>query len=237
MSVSFPNFQARNLLTPRMAFARLRTPPYNDWQNSPHARSAAQYSPQTAVEDKALCLLSEAAEEFLRRLLTGAVRSAHADLDGVRLFEAQRTAGAHHHLAKPPLGMVLGCDLEKQVAKAQHKVGGEVRSQEKHLNGKIGQANAGVVNQITGVEAKHLDSVPSMVRESEAGSHERDPGVNNERMRTTITQPSHQLPPILCSLRWLTFFTLARSPRSPSGRTCRPCRRTPRRRCSRWRPS
>lgn len=156
-----PSVPALNLLTPRMCFARLRLPPYSDWQNSPHAPSAPAYTPEAAANDPALALLSEALELFVTRLITGAVRSAQADLDPIRLLEAQRAAAAAPHVAPPPLAVRIACDLEKQVARQQHAAGMLVRRQELAL---AERAAAGGAQrpEAASVEARHLDAVPGM---------------------------------------------------------------------------
>jgi len=157
---AFPGFATTNLLTPRMSHARLRLPKFNDWQNSSKAHNVAKWNGLAAAEDKACATLSEATQVFITRVLLGAVRAAQSgqELEGLRLFEAQRVAGAQ----EPPLGMVLGCDLQKQAAKANVEAGLEVIKSEEHYKKKYEGRDEKGQREMSSVEGKYLINVPSM---------------------------------------------------------------------------
>jgi hypothetical protein len=174
LEVSFNQYMKSNILTPRMAWARLRLPNYNDWENSARASTVAKWEGlQTAKNDRAAAMLSCATEVFIKRILTGAVRSAQrdAELDGVRLYEAVRKTDCE----PAPLGMVIGCDLLKQVAQSHVAIGKTILAQEKHLaqkyknmdqrepsnanNNTTASHRQNVVSSMTG---KYVSASPSM---------------------------------------------------------------------------
>jgi hypothetical protein len=78
---------------------------------------AVWYNEEKAEEDKALAVLSEGAEIYLKSVLEKALYCARQrqNLDGIRLWHQQFAPGASE---KPALSLRLGCDVDRQVAQA-----------------------------------------------------------------------------------------------------------------------
>jgi len=86
---------------------------------------------ESAEEDEALALISEATQEYMRTILETAVSSARQrlNIDGVRLWHQQLAATAAKDSGKkslppqlvsdPPLYLRLGCDVRRQCAMAE----------------------------------------------------------------------------------------------------------------------
>ena len=131
LTEQYKNWGSKNILTARCAYARLRTPERssvdhvvdfvgrgqadaklasvinsNEWKSPSHVES----------NDASCAMLSEATEIFLRRVLTAGIVRAQSsiDIDGIRFYMMQKLAKS-----QPPLGMILGKDVDKQVLLAR----------------------------------------------------------------------------------------------------------------------
>jgi len=138
----FQNWSSKNLVDGRMAWARLRTQSHKNssietilqtLQNQKKEKETTN-QPQWpggegVKQDMACALLSEAAEIFVKRLVTASISSCNdtLDLDGIRYHLMQKLP------TKPPLGMVMSCDVGKQLAKRHIQNAKAYKKQETHL--------------------------------------------------------------------------------------------------------
>lgn len=113
---------------------------------------------ETAEQDKALALLSEACQIYLKGILQKAIQCARQrqNLDGIRLWHQQYAfnkgiaVGSTIMLSKdaknksadkpkkPPLALRLGCDVSRQAAQAQGNAALTVKRMEEALNRQTG---------------------------------------------------------------------------------------------------
>ena len=109
---------------------------------------------ETAEQDKALALLSEGCQIYLKGVLQKAVQCARQrqNLDGVRLWHQQYAFGKGissitssdgknknvDKSKKPPLALRLGCDVSRQVAQAQGNAALTVKRMEEALDRQSG---------------------------------------------------------------------------------------------------
>lgn len=109
---------------------------------------------ETAEQDKALALLSEGCQIYLKGVLEKAVQCARQrqNLDGIRLWHQQHTFGKgvssittsdskNKNLdksKKPPLALRLGCDVSRQAAQAQGNAALTVKRMEEALDRQTG---------------------------------------------------------------------------------------------------
>jgi Cobalamin biosynthesis protein CobN and related Mg-chelatases len=89
------------------------------------------FNDESAEEDEALALISEATQRYIRTLLEGAMTCAsrRLNLDGIRLWHQQHAAANLKETDKnittqgksqdPPLHLRLGCDTRRQYAQVQ----------------------------------------------------------------------------------------------------------------------
>ena len=109
---------------------------------------------ETAEQDKALALLSEGCQIYLKGVLEKAVQCARQrqNLDGIRLWHQQHAFGKgvssittsdskNKNLdksKKPPLALRLGCDVSRQAAQAQGNAALTVKRMEEALDRQTG---------------------------------------------------------------------------------------------------
>jgi pyruvate/2-oxoglutarate dehydrogenase complex dihydrolipoamide acyltransferase (E2) component len=129
--------------------AAAATPP------KPAAVEGSWVNEETAEQDKALALLSEGCQIYLRGVLQNAVQCARQrqNLDGIRLWHQQHTFGkgasgsagskdtknkSTDKSKKPPLALRLGCDVSRQAAQAQGNAALTVKRMEEALDRQTG---------------------------------------------------------------------------------------------------
>jgi hypothetical protein len=139
---------SKNLFTSRAAWAKLRlqeeeentrmaaTMKLPGVLTSPYISSSdpkfAWFNEEKAENDKALALISEATEQYVKNILESSMNSARQrlNLDGIRLWHQQLASTAKELISKPstppqlisddqPLHLRLGCDVRRQCAIAE----------------------------------------------------------------------------------------------------------------------
>jgi len=132
-------------------------------------------SDETAEQDKALALLSEGCQIYLKGVLQKAVQCARQrqNLDGVRLWHQQYAFGKGissitsstvskdkknvDKSKKPPLALRLGCDVSRQAAQAQGNAALTVKRMEEALDRQTGiPMRVRELNQDTMLEATSM---------------------------------------------------------------------------------
>jgi hypothetical protein len=198
---SFPlaGWGERNIISPRVAWARIRlleqrmeqaSPPVTGGHLSltpPNATTPATQgaTPSTATkpivwlheekaeEDKTLAVLSEGVQIYLKSVLEKALFCARQrqNIDGIRLWHQQSVPGA-----KPPLSLRLGCDVSRQAAQAAGNAAMTCKRMEEAL-GRQSDVPAGdrVLNEKTMSNAKSMSDLalrPLLARGADSADYQ-----------------------------------------------------------------
>jgi len=198
-----PNWSRQNLVSARTAWARLRLPEHrraaaqasaaaNPSRASfslppvptpPDAAAAAKTAVDTswhnepvAEQDVALAALSEATELYIKSILEKAVYCGRQrlNLDGIRLWHQQLTPTPTDESPKPALGLCLGCDVTRQVARAAGNAALASKRMEEALERQVGvPPHARIINEETLTGASSLSELALRPKLAE-GAHRAD---------------------------------------------------------------
>ena len=173
-------------------------PPPTSTETPPISASSSNsewnwYNEETAEEDQALALVSEATQLYVKTLLEGAMNMSRQrmNLDGIRLWHIQQAAaamngagasGANGHVVslgglsqasrRPPLSLRLGCDVSRQHALTQGNAAKVCQRMEEALLRKrnVGNERRGLDDSLTLSEADSMDAVAKVPKLKAAAS-------------------------------------------------------------------
>ena len=147
------------------------------------------YNENTAEEDQALALISEATQLYVKTLLEGSINMSRQrmNVDGIRLWHIQQSAAAMNGMGasapngplglsqashRPPLSLRLGCDVSRQHALAQGNAAKVCQRMEEALLRKRNIVNerCGLEDSFTLSEADGMDAVSKIPKLKTAAS-------------------------------------------------------------------
>ncbi|GMH87556.1 hypothetical protein TrVE_jg9519 [Triparma verrucosa] len=178
VNTQFNNWDVKNVLDGRRAYARLRCKSMKGMRiedvinrlRREGEEGGGEYPGGEGVKsDMACCLLSEAVEVFIKRILVSTLSSCNDSLD----LTSQRLHLMQKMNVEPPLGVEMGCDVGKQVVRRCVGKAKVYRKQEEHLR-KWHEGNKEKIDDWGSISQNSLAKIDSMLSLSKMRAYDSE---------------------------------------------------------------